>query len=363
MNRSNLHLHFFVQKRWNSIDYLLKSIPQSPRTTNIYQSSKSSKSKKSKNLPSERQLKSYRNSIVSPLRLNEIYSPSWRTPYKENDLVKSRQFFGNARVELDWTLADYDEIPDVKYAKLAKEREEKLSSIDPYSRNETTESMLNSRKTFGIRPELLRALPEVLFMGHTNVGKSSLINGLLVKNKSITGSTQLAYVSARAGFTKTINCFNFSKKLRIIDSPGYGEYGDLKQGKVVVDYISRRHQLKKVYVLIDSVEGFREEDSYIFNLLIDEGVPFDIIFTKVDNVVLKYIPKNAFEANNCYDLIQTCNDRVVEHYGKLITSSGLQDIAMTPTFLFSNANTNKFLPKPAGMNEIQSNILDSCNLL
>lgn len=92
MNRSNLHLHFFVQKRWNSIDYLLKSIPQSPRTTNIYQSSKSSKSKKSKNLPSERQLKSYRNSIVSPLRLNEIYSPSWRTSYKENDLVKSRQF-------------------------------------------------------------------------------------------------------------------------------------------------------------------------------------------------------------------------------------------------------------------------------
>ena len=60
--------------------------------------------------------------------------------------MKSRQFFGNARVELDWTLADYDEIPDVKYAKLAKEREEKLSSIDPYFRNETTESMLNSRK-------------------------------------------------------------------------------------------------------------------------------------------------------------------------------------------------------------------------
>ena len=97
-------------------------------------------------------------------------------------------------------------------------------------------------------------------------------------------------------------------------------------------------------MLIDSVEGFREEDSYIFNLLIDEGVPFDVIFTKVDNVVLKYIPKNAFEANNCYDLIQTCNDRVVEHYGKLITSSGLQDIAMTPTFcLVMPTPTNFYL--------------------
>ena len=363
MNRSNLHILFFVQKRWSSIDYLLKSIPQSSQTTNIYQPSKSSKSNKSKNLSSERQLKSYRNNIVSPLRLNKIYSPSWYTPYKENDLVKSHQFFKNARVELDWTLADYEEIPDVKYAKLAKEREEKLNSIDPYSRNETTESMLNSRKTFGIKPDLLRVLPEVLFMGHTNVGKSSLINSLLVNNKSISGPSQLAYVSARAGFTKTINCFNFSKKLRIIDSPGYGQYGDLKQGRVVVDYISKRHQLKKVYVLIDSVEGFREEDSYIFNMLIDEGVPFDIIFTKVDSVVLKYIPKNAFEANNCYDLIKACNDKVVDHYGKLIASSGLEDIAMIPTFLFSNASANKFVPKPVGMNEIQSNILDSCNLL
>ena len=60
--------------------------------------------------------------------------------------------------------------------------------------------MLNSRKTFGIRPELLRALPEVLFMGHTNVGKSSFNQRPPSKNKSITGPTQLAYVLCTCWF-------------------------------------------------------------------------------------------------------------------------------------------------------------------
>lgn len=204
-------------------------------------------------------------------------------PYSAGQYSRAQHFFKTAKPSLSWTLADYDEIPDVKYDRLAEEREEKYGNLDPYFKNETTENMLNSRKTFGIKPDLLQQLPEILLIGHTNTGKSSLINRLFLDKEKIKRSEQLAYVSARAGYTKTMNCFTVSNKLRIVDSPGFGWHGEEVQGKMVIDYISKRSALKMIYFLIDCTVGIREEDTIIIEHLVDLGVPFSIIFTKAEN--------------------------------------------------------------------------------
>ena len=92
-------------------------------------------------------------------------------------------------------------------------------------------------------------LPEIAFAGKSNVGKSSLINGLLNRKS-------LARTSAQPGKTQTINFYNVNKNLYFVDLPGYG-YAKVsveiraKWGKMIERYLHGSPQLKKVFLLID----------------------------------------------------------------------------------------------------------------
>lgn len=273
MNRTLRTFGSLIKRRNYSINYLVSSIPK-PKTS--YKPENSEK-------PIVKKASRPKKQAQRPVAFDEKLLLGGFKPYTAGQYSRAQHFFKSAKPTLSWTLADYDEIPDVKYEKLAKQREEKYGNLDPYFKNETTENMLNSRKTFGIKPDLLQPLPEVLLIGHTNAGKSSLINRLLLDKQKLKRSDQLAYVSAHAGFTKTMNCFTVSNKLRIVDSPGFGWHGEEVQGKMVIDYIERRNVLKMVYFLIDTTVGLREEDMVIIDHLIELGVPFSLIFTKVDN--------------------------------------------------------------------------------
>ena len=155
----------------------------------------------------------------------------------------SQGVFSRAQFKLEWTLAQYDDIPDVKYQRLKAELEATTSSLETH---------------------LLHPLPEILFLGHTNVGKSSLVNNLFGE-----GSGTLAYVSHQPGYTQTMNCYNVGKKFRLIDSPGYGMRGEEKQGQMVLEYLERRKVLRQVYVLIDAAQGMLPEDEEMLEHLID----------------------------------------------------------------------------------------------
>jgi len=124
--------------------------------------------------------------------------------------------------------------------------------------------------------------PEVCFAGRSNVGKSSLING-------ITGRKSLARTSNTPGRTQEINFFSISDKLYVVDLPGYG-YAEAplpiveKWQSLLRAYLSGRPTLRRVFVLIDSRHGIKKVDQDIFDLLDKSAVTFQIVLTKIDKI-------------------------------------------------------------------------------
>jgi len=126
------------------------------------------------------------------------------------------------------------------------------------------------------------ALPQIAFVGKSNVGKSSLIN-TLCNNKN------LAKVSNTPGRTRQINFFNLADKLIIVDLPGYGFADVPKQvreqwDKLINYYLHNGDNLKLVNLLIDSRRGIKENDVKAAELLLANKRDFQIIFTKSDKV-------------------------------------------------------------------------------
>lgn len=131
--------------------------------------------------------------------------------------------------------------------------------------------------------ELNNEIPEILFIGRCNVGKSSIINLLLSnptrKNKNI---EKFAHVKNEAGYTPCLNFYNIGGKLRIVDSPGYGQKGKKWQGKLVMDYMERRDNLKGVFMVIDGNIGITVHDEMIFEMIESMGISIYVIINKVD---------------------------------------------------------------------------------
>jgi GTP-binding protein len=129
-------------------------------------------------------------------------------------------------------------------------------------------------------------LPEVAFIGRSNVGKSSLINGVSLYNS-------LARVSKTPGATQQLNFFAFLKQdipaMFLVDLPGYG-YAKAAKSKVLswnkfmLEYLEKRPQLKRIFMLIDSRHGFMKIDQEMLNFLKQCGVLVQIILTKGDKI-------------------------------------------------------------------------------
>lgn len=144
-------------------------------------------------------------------------------------------------------------------------------------------------------------LPQFMLLGSSNVGKSSLLAQLLApslrtatKTTNITKNTKpgkskqagvadLPFVSKKAGFTTTVNVYTVPKRLRLIDSPGYGWKSSTKHGDLVMKYLeSQASVCKMAYILILATRGITELDSAACELLAQYGVPFSFVVTKAD---------------------------------------------------------------------------------
>lgn len=131
--------------------------------------------------------------------------------------------------------------------------------------------------------------PEVAFAGKSNVGKSSLINGLMNRKA-------LARTSAQPGKTQTINFYNVNEELYLVDLPGYG-YAKVPQsekekwGKMIERYLHGSGQLRAVFLLIDIRHEPGKNDQTMYEWICSNGFEPIIIATKLDKIKRSQVAK------------------------------------------------------------------------
>lgn len=123
-------------------------------------------------------------------------------------------------------------------------------------------------------------MPEIAFLGRSNVGKSSFIN-------SICNMKKLAKTSATPGKTRLINFFEINEKFMFVDLPGYG-YAKVSAKmqeewqKNLEDYLLNREQLKCLILLIDARHDIQKNDLMMIEWLNYHKLNYRIIATKAD---------------------------------------------------------------------------------
>ena len=133
--------------------------------------------------------------------------------------------------------------------------------------------------------------PEFAFAGKSNVGKSSLINGLMNRKS-------LARTSSQPGKTQTINFYNINDALYFVDLPGYGyakagEEIKAKWGKMVENYLHRSRRLQAVFLLVDIRHEPSGNDKMMYEWIVHQGFSPVIIATKLDKIKKSQVSKNV----------------------------------------------------------------------
>ena len=134
-------------------------------------------------------------------------------------------------------------------------------------------------------------LPEFAFAGKSNVGKSSLINGLMNRKS-------YARTSSQPGKTQTINFYNINEQLYFVDLPGYG-YAKVsmelraKWGKMIERYLKKSEQLKLIFLLVDIRHEPSENDKDMYEWIVHNGFQPIVIATKLDKINRSQIAKQT----------------------------------------------------------------------
>jgi len=125
-------------------------------------------------------------------------------------------------------------------------------------------------------------LPEIAFLGRSNVGKSSLINSLVNRKN-------LVRTSNSPGSTIKINYFKLGDKLMLVDLPGHGYAKRAKHlvenlSELIEEYLAKKENLKKLVFIIDARRGVNQEDEMLLNFFKKIGISMLLVFNKVDKL-------------------------------------------------------------------------------
>lgn len=257
--------------------------------------------------------------------LNKNFNEHYELPTIQ-EINRINRFFNTSEVRYEWSVNEFGKIP----SEIIRTRD-KQNNVLP------SERRVYSAKT-KIPFELINGLPEILFLGRSNAGKSSLLNNICSEfNRSI--PIEVARTSKKAGFTKTLNCFNIGKKFRLIDTPGYGHGSTLSQGEVTMSYIEDRRELRRCYILISANHGITPSDLNIIDHLTTLGRPFEIVFTKMDKII---------------DL---------PRFQQSLQQNSIRDHSTLPRLIFTNSIPSSKCPKRYGMSYLRFSIMQSCGLI
>jgi GTP-binding protein len=135
-----------------------------------------------------------------------------------------------------------------------------------------------------VKPEQypVNLLPEIAFVGRSNIGKSSIINTLLNKKN-------LARVGATPGKTRVINFYNIDNKLYFVDLPGYGYAKVSKAQKaswneMIETYLKTRTQLKSIIMLVDLRHTPSDNDQIMYQWILSRLMPVVVVAAKADKI-------------------------------------------------------------------------------
>ena len=145
------------------------------------------------------------------------------------------------------------------------------------------------------------SLPEFLLIGKSNVGKSSFIN-TLVNRKNI------ARTSSVPGKTQTLNFYLVNNEFYLVDAPGYGyaavnKAQQKKFGLMIEEYLEKRSELKRVFLLIDFRLKPGENDLMMYNFLKYYNIPVTVVATKTDKVGTSKKGRNLKIIKDTLDLV------------------------------------------------------------
>lgn len=156
-------------------------------------------------------------------------------------------------------------------------------------------------------------LPEIAFIGASNVGKSSLVNGLFSK--------KIAIVSSTPGRTRQLNFFKvvegYKMGFTVVDMPGYGfakakdKHIDHWQ-KTSLEYLMKRPNLQRLYLLIDPIKGVKKADEDMINMLNATGVSFQVVLTKIDKLKKEVVEKVQNDICKKAKLWAACHPEILQ---------------------------------------------------
>ncbi|KAL8875721.1 MAG: hypothetical protein Q9192_009001, partial [Flavoplaca navasiana] len=179
------------------------------------------------------------------------------------------------------TIADYESLLSYHWDTVAPTPKQRRHAEHFFLRG--APKILYSSSTFRNVPR--GQVPEVAFLGRSNVGKSSLLNKLVNKN--------ICHTSKNPGRTKTMNFFAVGGedeqgnpgRLVVLDMPGYGHKSRAEWGEEIMKYLVGRKQLVRAFVLIDSMHGVKRSDESLLQALRESAISHQVVLSKVDRIL------------------------------------------------------------------------------
>jgi GTP-binding protein len=164
--------------------------------------------------------------------------------------------------------------------------------------------------------------PEFAFIGRSNVGKSSLINNLVVRKA-------LAKISGKPGKTQLINHFEINNHWYLVDLPGYGWAKVSKSSrsafeKLITGYLLNRQSLVSTFVLVDIRLEPQAIDLEFINWMGENALPFIIVFTKCDKLSKNKVEQSVVRFKKA--LLETWEELPIMMVSSAVTGQGREDI-------------------------------------